>query len=566
MTRPFKQAKMNFKANESAQKLRGGYYTPPFLAHYLAKWVAEMAPKTIFEPSCGDGVFLEALSAHVSDEAKITAIEIERQEAKKAIARTHSDREPSTNIICANFLEWYLQANRSECQFDAIVGNPPFIRYQYLAKKDQAFSEQIFKKHCLPFTRHTNAWVPFVVACISLLRPKGRIAMVLPAEILHVLHAQSLRNYVGQNCRRITIIDPQEIWFDGTLQGAVLFLAEKKRNAAEHSIGLGIISTVGKHFLEKSPSEYKDTNYINGKTVEGKWTRALLYPKELEAFEDAASRSSVHRFGDIASVDVGLVTGANRFFLVNDATIKRHNLAEWSHPMFGRSSHCPGILYDARQHQENSRHGLPSNFLWFDVNNVGDLSEDALKYIYAGEQENLHKRYKCRMRSPWFKVPSVYLTSVGMLKRAHDAPRLIYNEIGAYTTDTAYRIEARQCNPKKLVYCFLNSLTALSAELEGRHYGGGVLELVPSEIERLHIPIPSKTRTALKCLDNMVRTIHAAEILVEQDKKILKDAGLSSSQIACIQDSWHRLRYRRQRLSRRIDKASGQPNATEVLV
>ena len=74
--------------------------------------------------------------------------------------------------------------------------------------------------------------------------------MVLPAEILHVLHAQSLRNYVGQNCRRITIIDPQEIWFDGTLQGAVLFLAEKKRNAAEHSIGLGIISTVGKHFLE----------------------------------------------------------------------------------------------------------------------------------------------------------------------------------------------------------------------------------------------------------------------------------------------------------------------------
>jgi len=32
-------------------------------------------------------------------------------------------------------------------------------------------------------------------------------------------------------------------------------------------------------------------------------------------------------------------------------------------------------------------------------------------------------------------------------------------------------------------------LTALSAELEGRHYGGGVLELVPSEIERLLVPL-----------------------------------------------------------------------------
>jgi hypothetical protein len=33
----------------------------------------------------------------------------------------------------------------------------------------------------------------------------------------------------------------------------------------------------------------------------------------------------------------------------------------------------------------------------------------------------------------------------------------------------------------------VNSLTALTAELEGRHYGGGVLELVPSEIEKLAV-------------------------------------------------------------------------------
>jgi len=441
----------------------------------------------------------------------------------------------------------------------AVVGNPPFIRYQYLSKEDQSFAEKIFKKHNLPFTKHTNAWVPFIIASLSMLKPGGRLAMVIPSEILHVLHAQSLRYFVGQQCKRIIIVDPEEIWFEGTLQGAVLFLAEKKQNVNEHTTGLGIIQTVGKSFLEQSPSVYFDkTNFINGKTVEGKWTRALLTKKELDVFDGIASKVDVHRFTDIAKVDVGLVTGANKFFLVDDDTIQKYNLEKWSHHMFGRSQHCPGILYDARQHQENSEQGLPSNFLWFDVSDISELPQHVLEYIHMGEEDNLHTRYKCRIRKPWFKVPSVYSTSIGLLKRAHNMPRLIYNEIEAYTTDTAYRITTRNVNAKKLVYCFINSFTALSSELEGRHYGGGVLELVPSEIERLYIPVPRKTRVAMKSLDKMIRTQSANDVLAHQDSKILADLGLSNNEITCMQNSWSRLRNRRQRISSKTNQSRSQ--------
>ena len=61
------------------------------------------------------------------------------------------------------------------------------------------------------FTKHTNAWVPFILASMELLRPGGRLAMVVTAEIVHVMHAQSLRTHLGQQCRRIVIVDPQEI-------------------------------------------------------------------------------------------------------------------------------------------------------------------------------------------------------------------------------------------------------------------------------------------------------------------------------------------------------------------
>src|ERR1035441_1113791 len=470
---------MNFKVNESAQKLRGGYYTPPDLAAYITRWTLEKNPKTLLEPSCGDGIFVQALSeVGFSGGLSFTGFEILKTEAAKARNRCRGERRLNWSIQGQDFLGWAInEMLGGRPQFDAVVGNPPFIRYQYLPEESQQKAQAIFKILGLPFTKHTNAWVPFVLSSIALLKPGGRLGMIIPSEIIHVAHAQSLRTYLGTACSRLLIIDPEEIWFDGTLQGAVILFAEKKRTAAEHSDGLGIVRVSGREFLNGDPGDlFNDTARMNGKTVEGKWTRALLTSNERGLLGELCERRDVHRFDQIAEVDVGIVTGANKFFLVPDETVERFKLQAFAHPMFGRSEHCPGVIYDEQQHKENARIGNPTNFIWFHKEAV-KLSEPVLEYIRLGEAQELHTRYKCRVRKPWYTVPSVYATKIGMLKRSHDTPRLIYNRLEAYTTDTAYRIATTACAPEKLIYCFLNALTALSAELEGRHYGGGVLRL-----------------------------------------------------------------------------------------
>jgi adenine-specific DNA methylase len=528
---------MNFIALESEQKLRGGYYTPEDLTEFLIRWVAPTEGKRLLEPSCGDGAFFPALKG---TGAIVTAFELAPEEAAKAAAR----ELPDCTVHNRDFLGWALDASGG--QFDAIVGNPPFVRYQYLPAAFQANAERVFSRLGCAFTKHTNAWVPFILASMELLRPGGRLAMVVPSEIVHVMHAQSLRTYLGQQCRRIVIVDPQEIWFEGTLQGAVLLMAEKKATPDVHGEGLGIHRVAGRDFLRQDPEVLFNTpRAINGKTVQGKWTRALVPPATLAILEAIEGSDRFCRFDDAAKVDVGIVTGANKFFLVTDEVVRRHGLEKWAHPMFGRSDHCPGVIYDDTQHARNAATGKPTNFLWLNDETVEDCPK-VRAYIASGEHENLHKRYKCRIRKPWYKVPSVYATEVGMLKRSHDTPRLILNRVGAYTTDTAYRIRALRGTAQGLVYGFFNSLTALSAELEGRHYGGGVLELVPSEIENLLLPAPEGIVPDVERLDRMVRDDTVADTLEVQSEAVL--GALTKAEQMDLLAAWATLRDRRHRL------------------
>ena len=543
---------MNFIKNESAEKLRGGYYTSPDIADFLFRWIDEIAPTKVLEPSCGDGVFLRAIArARSHSLTDVVACEIVSDEAAKARAvAAELPQDTTATVIEGDFLAWALAELDSRSTFDAVVGNPPFIRYQYLARPLQDRAEMLFRRFRLPFTRHTNAWVPFVIASLALLRPGGRMGMVVPAEILHVLHARSLRDYLLRVCTNVLVLDPDELLFDNALQGVVLLLAEKAP-VGRHTPGVVAVSRVqGRSFLRCPANEhFAKASFVSAKELGPKWMPALLTSSERQLLNDLRARRLARPFREVGTAVVGIVTGANKFFLVPDETVERFSLGEFALPMFGRSEHVPGVLYDDETHQANRRLGYPTNFLWFREVETSALAKGPRSYIARGESMDFHTRYKCRIRSPWYNVPSVFSTPMGMLKRCHDYPRLVLNTVGALTTDTVYRVTPTDgMSPKQLVFAFVNSLTALSAELEGRHYGGGVLELVPSEINRVLVPSASKGPAACRRLDALFRSGTASiDILAAQDRSVLVPLGLRPRDCDTLRGAWWRLRSRRQR-------------------
>ena len=225
------------------------------------------------------------------------------------------------------------------------------------------------------------------------------------------------------------------------------------------------------------------------------WQRYLLAPSEVRAFHDACQLVGVTQLGAIALMEVSIVTGANPFFTVDDATVAKFSLQRWSRPLLARSADAPGIVFESADHDEACRRGSRTWLLDFSAQHPEPNGYPGVReYLAKGEAQGLHERYKCRTRSPWYRVPYIKRGRLMLPKRAHRHHRLMLNRASVFTTDTVYRGEMLALFADReadLVAGFQNTLTLLSAELEGRTYGGGVLELVPSEIARLQVPLVS---------------------------------------------------------------------------
>src|SRR5690606_5402640 len=104
----------------------------------------------------------------------------------------------------------------------------------------------------------------------------------------------------------------------------------------------------------------------------------------------------------------------------------------------------------------------------------------------------------------------------------------VLNTAEATSTDTIHRMRCKSGNPRAIIANTYTSLTAASAEIEGRSYGGGVLELEPTEAERLLMPAKLGPAMPLDECDRLVREDRLGDVLDENDRLVLKETmGLS---------------------------------------
>jgi adenine-specific DNA methylase len=522
------------KAAASAEKVRGGYYTPAPVARFLAGWVCAAGPK-IVEPSCGDGAILREL-ATLSD--RVQGIELIADEAAK------SRRFAPVNA--ESLFAWLATAEAGG--WDGVAGNPPYIRFGNWASQQRDPALAMMRRAGLRPTRLTNAWVPFVVASTLLVRDGGRVGLVLPAELLQVTYAAQLRDFLLTRFREITLLTFERLVFDGILQEVVLFCGVV-------GAGPACIRTV----------QLEDADALAGADLDArhrpfgpallheneKWTKYFLDLGAIRLLRRLKGSGILTRLGSVADVDVGIVTGRNAFFTFTDAQAGALGLRPHCVPLVSRSAQLSGLIYDTDCRASDLATGQRS---WL-LNAAREPADPALRaHIRAGEADGVHRGYKCSIRKPWWATPSLWAPDLFLLRQIHHAPRLTVNAAAATSTDTVHRVRLAtrpdvRVEPGALAAVFHNSVTFAFAEIMGRSYGGGVLELEPREAEQLPIPPPRCADPDLvRDVDLLLKANETDKALEVVDRRVLIEGlGLPRAAVADCRAAWASLRDRRKR-------------------
>ncbi len=536
------------------RKARGAFFTPAPVADYVARWAIRHVRDRVLEPSCGEAAFLLAalrrqaqLAAVTPDEplGELAGVELHEASAASARALLASAGAPPVEIREGDFFT----VDPSPTH-DAVVGNPPFVRYQDFSGASRTASRAAALRAGVSLTGLASSWAAFTVHSALFLKDGGRLGLVLPAELLSVNYAAEVREFLMRRFGRVRLVLFTERVFPGVLEEVVLLLAEGTGGTDRCEL----LQVHGADDLATLDAGQEST--WTPVTTSGKWTSALLSPAAATTYTSVVSGqqfTTLHAWGETT---LGMVTGANRYFAMSPERasslgLGKHELLPLSPP---GSRHLRGLSFTAPMRTALGEQGA-STLLF---RPAGDPSRAAAAYIAAGKKEKVHEAYKCRVRTPWWRVPLLPPADLFVTYMNSDTPRLTTNTVGAHHLNSVHGVylhpRAEQTGRRLLPLASLNSATLLGAEVVGRAYGGGMLKLEPREADQL--PMPSQAQveavgpqlTAIRDqVTTRLRTGRLLDAVRLVDQVLLRDGiGISAEQVAELEQA-HALMTARRR-------------------
>lgn len=547
------------------RKGRGAFFTPPEMSEFLVDWAVRKSADRVLEPSCGEASFLipagqRLRGLHRRSRAKtpppvgeLHGVEVHRASAKEA-GRLLSAEGFESEIRVRDFFDL-----KPEPAYDVVIGNPPYVRYQNFEGEAREKALAAALAQGVRLNQLASSWAAFTVHATSFLKPGGRLGLVLPAELLTVKYAQPVRRYLLDRFASVRLVMFEKLVFPGVLEEVVLLLAEGDGGTER----IEVYKADGIDCLRKL-EERRWTGFAP--EVGDKWTPALLTAKSFSAYQRLTGGATFCELRDWGNTYLGSVTGNNGYFAVTEDTVREFRLPESALLKISPpgSKHLQGLGYSSTAWKKTLEAGAAS-YLFYPPD--GRLGAGVQRYIESGEAGDVPRAYKCRVRSPWWRVPLVPVADILFTYMNHDRPRLITNGAKVHHLNSIYGValkpELRKLGASLLPIAALNSASLLGAEIVGRSYGGGLLKLEPREADRMPVPSPELLGEAANELRALRKPVerHLAEGDLSRAVELV-DQVLLRDHLQWKEDQIQGLRKAREVLfSRRTTRARGSHGA-----
>lgn len=471
------------------RRSHGIYYTPKPLAAAIVEWLIRSEADTLLEPSFGGCCFLEAAFTRlrslgcVNPLAQAAGCDVDPA-AFRALQTLGTTPRPAKHFLSQDFLS-VRPTDFAVTQFDCLLGNPPFTRHHRIAPEVKGAIAALHSPNGIRLARTAGLWAHFVAHGLSFLRPQGRIGVVLPRSFLFADYAEPLRVALRTRFARSLIVRLTYPVFasEDTEERGLIVLAE----------GFGSYDHCSER-IEDANCELEVIENISAFGSEpGKGSRVHRSIWHTGAAYKALGSAPVTRtLGELVRLDIGVVTGANRIFVVSQQAVEASGLpTDILKPVIARTSHLRGLSFTSADHDALLARGVPG---WLLVPSQLGVRHGPIRRYFA-QVSRKDRRSICwfKKREKWY-TPTVGESPHALLTYMNRCgPRLVLLETDATCTNTLHRVwftRDQEINRKLVSISLITSYSQLSAEIYGRPYGGGVLKIEPKGARLLSIVLP----------------------------------------------------------------------------
>ena len=476
----------------------GAYYTPGRLVEPLCHWAVRKRTDRVLDPSCGEGSFLTravdrlgSLGApphRLADQ--IAGVELDAPALARARGALLS-RRPGlrwSRLVHDDFIR-FAERHAGELSFDAVVGNPPFLRTQGRSAARKRREVRAARRFGAALTGDASSWAAFIAAAAAFVRPGGRLAMIVPREALFVNYTRPLLAMLERRFAGVHLIPVDGLWFEKALVRVAVLLCE--------GTGPGRVRIHEPSALDAAP---ETGGPVADAGPDGSWLWTRLERDARAAAVRAFGSAHATTLSEIATLFIGVVTGERDYFLLPRSRARELGLpARFLSPALSRPAQLRGSAFGTADLHALERADAPCRLLTVPAGyRRGHPGLDA--YLDHGISAGIPRNYKCRTRNPWFSVrrmlePADLLLGYLVKRR----PRFAVNAARVHTTNNLHRAYLKRPwrrHARLIAAAAFNAATMLSLELTGRVAAGGVLKIELRDASRIRMVSPERLAKA----------------------------------------------------------------------
>jgi len=480
-----------------ALRVKGQFWTPPWLAKAMAAWVTADRPHQLFDPAVGPGTFFTA-AREVGFKGNFAGYELDETVLEDAYKLGLSPSELA-GIQIGDFVR-----NQVEGNFPAIISNPPYIRHHRLSSQQKRELRQL-AVHCLgfPLDGRVGLHVYFLLKCLEHLAPNGRLAFLLPADVCEGVSSAIFWSRLAERYHIESVITFDEIAapFPAVDTNAIVFMISNRPPVAK---------------VRWARIRKPQTEAVLSALQSGTSPSALVHDRDLsELLSTGMSRppringSHGVPLSAFARVMRGIATGANEFFFLTEEQIRQHRLDKrYFKRAIGRTRDCRHEKLVAMDIEALDKAGRPTWLL-----SIGKESKEALpvalrNYIEAGERLELHERSLIKTRKPWYRMEERGVPGLLFAYLGRRDCRFIENCAGVVPLTgflCVYPWDTSKEYREKLWRALNHARTIANLPFVGKSYGGGAIKVEPRQLDSLEIPQEVLNEVGLKPVESFMQ-------------------------------------------------------------